>query len=65
MSQNWEYLNPQKQCIKQDAFAISTAVINNITDFLVFLWPAKYIRNVQLPTNRRTALLLSFTVGIM
>ncbi|KAF2789829.1 hypothetical protein K505DRAFT_377943 [Melanomma pulvis-pyrius CBS 109.77] len=62
---NWDFFNMEKFCIDRRIFLISTAALNSLTDLLVFLWPAKYIWNIQLPVSQRKGLMASFTLGCL
>lgn len=51
------------KCINMRATLVSTAALNSLSDFLVYLWPARYLWDVQLPKEQRIALISAFTVG--
>ncbi|OCL02817.1 hypothetical protein AOQ84DRAFT_251263, partial [Glonium stellatum] len=65
ISANWDILIIDKPCSNQRVFFIITAVLNNFSDILVFLWPARYLWNIQLPQKQRAGLVISFGIGCL
>ncbi|OCK82546.1 hypothetical protein K432DRAFT_380360 [Lepidopterella palustris CBS 459.81] len=63
---NWDVLNFSHQnCINKKIFFIVTAATNSLTDILVFLWPARYLWNIQIPRKQRAGLIVSFGLGCL
>lgn len=52
-----------QDCINIHPTLVSIATLNSISDFLVFLWPAKQLWSVQLPRKQRVGLILMFAIG--
>jgi hypothetical protein len=47
-------------CVDMRANMITIGAINTATDFLVYLWPARYLRRIQLPLEQRLGLVFVF-----
>lgn len=45
------------------ATLVAIAGLNSLSDFLVYLWPAKPLWSLQLPLKQRIGLILIFAVG--
>ncbi|KAF2502901.1 hypothetical protein BU16DRAFT_447843 [Lophium mytilinum] len=64
ISDNWDLLKfTNRNCINQKAFFIAAAATNSFTDIAVFLWPARFLWNIQLPKSQRVGLVVSFSLG--
>jgi len=61
----WDPTITQKTCIDFRAAFLAAAALNSFSDFLVFLWPARALWNIQLPVKQRVGLILVFAVGCM
>ncbi|KAF2839760.1 hypothetical protein M501DRAFT_904272, partial [Patellaria atrata CBS 101060] len=53
----------EKKCIDYKSALLSTAALNSVSDFIVYLWPAKPLWRVQLPLKQRIGLLGVFCMG--
>ncbi|KAJ4287362.1 hypothetical protein N0V90_012760 [Kalmusia sp. IMI 367209] len=53
------------KCVDMHANMIAIGAINTITDFLVYLWPARYLWRIQLPLKQRIGLVFVFTCGLV
>ncbi|KAF2740037.1 hypothetical protein EJ04DRAFT_559494 [Polyplosphaeria fusca] len=58
----WD-VSAKLKCINIRATLVSVAALNSLSDFLVFLWPAKPLWSLQLPLKQRVGLILIFAVG--
>jgi hypothetical protein len=52
-------------CVDMRANMITIGAINTATDFLVYLWPARYLWRIQLPLKQRLGLVFVFTCGLI
>ncbi|KAF2690992.1 hypothetical protein K458DRAFT_438710 [Lentithecium fluviatile CBS 122367] len=52
-------------CIDMRTTLISIAGLNSLSDFLVYLWPAKPLWSLQLPKKQRLGLICLFSVGCL
>jgi len=59
----WDSSVPAEWCVNSTAFNLTTAALNSFSDFLVYLWPARYIWHVQLPKSQRLGLIFVFVIG--
>lgn len=50
-------------CIHRGRLIIAAAALNSFTDVIVFLWPARFLWDVQLPKEQRLGLIGLFCVG--
>lgn len=55
----------EKNCINVTGFFVWVTTMNATTDFLVYLWPIHYLWSVQIPTNKRIGLIISFSLGVV
>ncbi|KAH7130603.1 hypothetical protein B0J11DRAFT_256598 [Dendryphion nanum] len=53
----------KQHCINIRATLVSVAALNSLSDFLVYLWPAKPLWSLQLPLKQRLGLITIFGVG--
>ncbi|KAF2794414.1 hypothetical protein K505DRAFT_304089 [Melanomma pulvis-pyrius CBS 109.77] len=53
----------KQHCINIRATLVVIAALNSVSDFLVYLWPAKPLWSLQLPLKRRLGLIFIFAVG--
>ncbi|OCK77028.1 hypothetical protein K432DRAFT_282427, partial [Lepidopterella palustris CBS 459.81] len=60
LSSPWDLANVP---LNQEAAILSSATMNSISDFLVFLWPLRTLWTVKLPTRQRFGLVFVFSVG--
>ncbi|KAF2639815.1 hypothetical protein P280DRAFT_50006 [Massarina eburnea CBS 473.64] len=58
----WD-VNVESKCINMRVTLLAVAILNSISDFLVYLWPAKPLWSLQLPLKQRLGLILLFSVG--
>ncbi|KAF2120488.1 hypothetical protein BDV96DRAFT_267591 [Lophiotrema nucula] len=58
----WD-VSTRQHCINLRATLVSIAALNSLSDFLVYLWPAKPLWSLQLPLKQRLGLILIFAVG--
>ncbi|OCK73908.1 hypothetical protein K432DRAFT_282864, partial [Lepidopterella palustris CBS 459.81] len=56
----WDF---SKSPLNREAVLLSFAVINSISDFLIFLWPSRTLWTVRLPTKQRLGLVFVFSIG--
>ncbi|OCK73749.1 hypothetical protein K432DRAFT_339882 [Lepidopterella palustris CBS 459.81] len=54
-----------KRCINWKASLVSTAALNSTSDLVVYLWPALYVWNIQLPWRQRVGLIFVFCAGVV
>lgn len=52
-------------CVDMHANMMAIGIINTITDFLVYLWPSRYLWRIQLPLRQRIGLVFVFTCGLI
>ncbi|EKG22240.1 hypothetical protein MPH_00419 [Macrophomina phaseolina MS6] len=52
-------------CIRRGRLVIAAAALNSFTDFVVFLWPARFLWDVQLPKEQRLGLIGLFCLGCL
>ncbi|GME22433.1 hypothetical protein K490DRAFT_18159 [Neofusicoccum parvum] len=52
-------------CINRGDLVIAAAALNSFSDFVVFLWPARYLWDIQLPKERRLGLIGLFCIGCL
>ncbi|KAK7191614.1 hypothetical protein DPSP01_004781 [Paraphaeosphaeria sporulosa] len=52
-------------CVDMRANMITIGAINTATDFLIYLWPARYLWRIQLPLKQRLGLVFVFTCGLI
>ncbi|OCK75975.1 hypothetical protein K432DRAFT_408566 [Lepidopterella palustris CBS 459.81] len=57
---NLKYSKPP---INNTAAVLTFSTINSVTDFLVFLWPARTLWTIRLPTKQRCGLVFVFAFG--
>ncbi|KAF2650645.1 hypothetical protein K491DRAFT_125383 [Lophiostoma macrostomum CBS 122681] len=55
----------KQHCINLRATLVSIAALNSVSDFLVYLWPAKPLWSLQLPLKQRLGLICIFSVGTL
>lgn len=59
----WDSTIEGARCLDFRSSLLSTAALNTLSDFLVFLWPAHALWNVQLPVKQRIQLIIIFSMG--
>lgn len=52
-------------CVDMRTNMITIGAINTATDFLIYLWPARYLWRIQLPLKQRLGLVFVFTCGLI
>ncbi|KAL1603838.1 hypothetical protein SLS60_005430 [Paraconiothyrium brasiliense] len=52
-------------CVDMHANMIAIGAINTATDFIIYLWPARYLWRIQLPLKQRLGLVFVFTCGLV
>ena len=55
---------PNAKCMSIITLFFSTGFINVTSDFLIFLWPAKDLANLQISFKQRVTLIAMFTLGV-
>ncbi|ORX93230.1 hypothetical protein BCR34DRAFT_608618 [Clohesyomyces aquaticus] len=53
----------KQHCINLRPTLVSIAALNSLSDFLIYLWPAKPLWSLQLPLKQRLGLISIFTMG--
>lgn len=61
----WDLTIKDKKCYNQELASQVTSVLNSVSDFAVFLWPAPNIWRIQLPVQQRIALMFVFCLGVV
>jgi len=61
---NWDKTIPNGHCGEQFISITAIAVLNFLTDVCIFALPVPIIWSLQLPTNKRRTLILTFCLGI-
>jgi hypothetical protein len=59
----WDSSVHSEYCINSYAFNIITGVLNSLSDFLVYLWPAQYLWTLRLPLKQKIGVLSLFVTG--
>jgi len=59
----WDPAVPAQFCVNANIFNLTTAVLNSLTDFLVYLWPVQYVWRVRLPLRERLGIIFVFVIG--
>ncbi|KAK7518725.1 hypothetical protein IWZ03DRAFT_374513 [Phyllosticta citriasiana] len=54
-----------RQCINQRAFLLTTASLNTASDFVIFLWPIRFLWGMKLPRDKRLGLVGLFSFGLI
>lgn len=57
--------NIKIHCVDMHTNMIAIGAINTVTDFLVYLWPARYLWRIRLPLKQRVGLVFVFTCGLV
>ena len=52
-------------CVDMHINMMAIGAINTTTDFLVYLWPARYLWRIRLPLKQRVGLVFVFTCGLI
>ncbi|KAL5432115.1 hypothetical protein PMIN07_003422 [Paraphaeosphaeria minitans] len=52
-------------CVDMRANMITIGAINTATDFLIYLWPTRYLWRIQVPLKQRLGLVFVFTCGLI
>ncbi|KAK8174119.1 hypothetical protein IWX90DRAFT_164806 [Phyllosticta citrichinensis] len=53
------------QCIHQKVFLLTTASLNTASDFVIFLWPIRFLWGMKLPRDKRLGLIGLFSFGLI
>ncbi|KAF2019062.1 hypothetical protein BU24DRAFT_111794 [Aaosphaeria arxii CBS 175.79] len=53
----------KQSCINTRVTLVVVAALNSLSDFLIFLWPAKPLWSLHLPMKQRISLIMIFAVG--
>ncbi|KAK8247398.1 hypothetical protein HDK90DRAFT_40502 [Phyllosticta capitalensis] len=53
-----------RSCINQKAFLLATASLNTASDFVIFLWPIRFLWGMKLPRDKRLGLIALFSFGL-
>ncbi|KAF2264575.1 hypothetical protein CC78DRAFT_516787 [Lojkania enalia] len=56
-------IDAKQHCIDIRTTLITIAALNSLSDFLVYLWPAKPLWSLQLPLKQRLGLIFVFAIG--
>ncbi|KAF2265896.1 hypothetical protein CC78DRAFT_542861 [Lojkania enalia] len=59
------YQYPNRECLGIAPIYYSTGCLNILSDFLIFLWPAKGIWKFRIPYKQRVTLIAMFTLGVV
>ncbi|OCK86021.1 hypothetical protein K432DRAFT_342074 [Lepidopterella palustris CBS 459.81] len=59
----WDMSITDKKCIDTRISHTAFAITNSLSDFIVYLWPARALWNMQLPFRQRLGLVLVFCTG--
>ncbi|OCK72816.1 hypothetical protein K432DRAFT_430883 [Lepidopterella palustris CBS 459.81] len=59
----WDPTIVDKYCVNTTAALISLAALNSLSDFAVYLWPARTLWRIQLPLRQRLGLVATFSAG--
>ncbi|KAK8183942.1 hypothetical protein BC567DRAFT_206111 [Phyllosticta citribraziliensis] len=54
-----------RQCINQKVFLLTTASLNTASDFIIFLWPIRFLWGMKLPRDKRLGLIGLFSFGLI
>lgn len=67
ISDAWAMLKPlgEKNCVNLEAFFITSAAVNSVTDCLIYLYPIRYLWRVRLSLMKRLGLITCFSLGVM
>lgn len=57
--------NIEIHCVDMHVNMMTVGAINTATDFLVYLWPARYLWRIRLPLKQRIGLVFVFTCGLI
>ncbi|KAF2491840.1 hypothetical protein BU16DRAFT_442499, partial [Lophium mytilinum] len=60
---SWNPTTPHASCITSRKFYLASGALNSLSDFLVFLWPARALWKIQLPIKQRLGLITVFASG--
>ncbi|KAF2430786.1 hypothetical protein EJ08DRAFT_696998 [Tothia fuscella] len=60
----WEPVAAWK-CINREALTIASQAVNSLSDFLIFLWPARTLSGIRLPPAQRFGLIFVFSIGVI
>ncbi|TID23479.1 hypothetical protein E2P81_ATG03050 [Venturia nashicola] len=61
----WNPLEYAPKCVDRQALTVATQAVNSISDLLIFLWPARTLWGVRLPTQQKVGLVFVFTIGVI
>lgn len=56
---------PNRKCIDIAALYYTTGILNVVSDFLIFLWPARDLAQIKISLKQRVTLITMFTLGIL
>jgi hypothetical protein len=54
---------PSEYCVDAAAFNIATAVVNSVSDFLVYLWPIQFLWTIKIPPKQKAGVVFLFAIG--
>ncbi|EKG10042.1 hypothetical protein MPH_12869 [Macrophomina phaseolina MS6] len=64
LSDFWDLLKPTKRnCFPASRYDYSAKGLNALANLFVFIWPARFIWGLKLPTNKRVTLVAIFCMG--
>ncbi|KAF2397985.1 hypothetical protein EJ06DRAFT_558411 [Trichodelitschia bisporula] len=61
----WSFQGRPYTCIDQFSFTIAAQALNSLSDFCIFLWPARTLSTVRIPLKQRLGLIFTFSVGVL
>ncbi|KAF2014143.1 hypothetical protein BU24DRAFT_462955 [Aaosphaeria arxii CBS 175.79] len=56
---------PNRECIDIAPLFYTTGGLNILSDFLIFLWPAKDLAKIRISLKQRVTLIIMFTLGVI
>ncbi|OCK83484.1 hypothetical protein K432DRAFT_290959, partial [Lepidopterella palustris CBS 459.81] len=60
---SWDPTAADAKCISLRKYYLASGILNSVSDFLVFLWPARSLWQIQLPLKQRLGLIAVFASG--
>ncbi|KAH7406368.1 hypothetical protein DE146DRAFT_777507 [Phaeosphaeria sp. MPI-PUGE-AT-0046c] len=61
----WLIQSPVRDCLDVSTLYYTTSCLNILTDFIIFLWPAKDLASVQISLRQRITLITMFCLGVI
>jgi len=60
---SWNPTTPDHKCISLRIYFLASGILNSVSDFIVFLFPAKMLWNLQIPTKQKVGVIAVFSSG--